>query len=75
MENFGKYAKRFAIGCAIGIGVWAGMSLLGVTSLITFATPNPLTNTLYAGLFFGVIQASTAIMNDLFDGKNLRPRR
>lgn len=68
MGLFHKYGKRFLIGLGIGLGVWLGMSLLGGAGLLAFISPNPLTNCIYASLFFGVIQASTAIMNDLFDG-------
>jgi hypothetical protein len=69
MDALKKYGKKFAIGCLIGIGVWAGMSLLGLTAILPFAPPNPLTSTLYSALFFGVIQVSSSVINDLFAAK------
>jgi hypothetical protein len=67
MENIKRYAKRFVVGIAVGLGVWAFMSTFGLAGLVTFASTNPLVNTVYAGLFFGAIQTSLAIANDLLD--------
>lgn len=66
MKNLGTYLRKFAIGACIGLGVYAGMTLFGVAGIVLFTSPNPLTNALYAAVFFGVIQTSGAIMNDLF---------
>ncbi len=68
MKSLGHYAKKFMIGMAIGAGVFSAMSLFGGLSLLTFVAPNPLTNLIYATLFFGAINTSGAIMNDLFGG-------
>lgn len=67
MENIKRYAKRFVVGLAVGLGVWAFMSVFGLTGLVAFASPNPLINTVYAALFFGAIQTSLAMANDLLD--------
>lgn len=67
MENMKRYAKRFVVGLAVGLGVWAFMSVFGLTGLVAFASPNPLINTVYAALFFGAIQTSLAVANDVLD--------
>ena len=63
MDIFLKYAKKFAIGATVGLGVSLGMALFGAAGMLGgeafFGTA--LANPIYSSVFFGVIQVSAAI--------------
>lgn len=71
MDKLKSYGKKFLIGAAIGVAVWAGMAALGAMGVVTFGLEAGLVgatlgNPVYAGMFFGVIQAASAAIPDFF---------